>query len=64
LVAIPLGARGAVAHDRPMNEWILLVYPVALIGYLILAARWQPKARPSRVDRHFQQDGYFPQGER
>lgn len=28
------------------GEWILLVYPLALIGYLILAARWQPKASP------------------
>jgi hypothetical protein len=48
-----------LAHDRPMNEWILLVYPLAVFGYLILAARWQPKARPTRVDRYFQQDGYF-----
>jgi len=26
------------------SEWILFLYPVALIGYLVLAARWQPKA--------------------
>ena len=49
-----------MAHDSPMgNEWILLVYPLALVGYLVLAARWQPKTRPTRVDRHFQQDGQF-----
>jgi hypothetical protein len=60
-----LGGRGPVAQDSTMsNEWILLVYPVALIGYLILAARWQPKTRPTRVDRHFQQDGHFPQPQR
>jgi hypothetical protein len=35
------------------NEWILFAYPVALIGYLVLVARWQPKARPSRVDGRF-----------
>jgi hypothetical protein len=29
------------------NEWILALYPVALIGYLMLAARWQPKATPA-----------------
>jgi hypothetical protein len=53
-----------LAHDPTMNEWILLVYPLAVFGYLILAARWQPKTRPTRVDRYFQQDGYFLQGER
>ena len=35
---------------RMNSEWILFVYPVALIGYLILAARWQPKT--SRADGH------------
>jgi hypothetical protein len=33
-----------------MNEWILLVYPVFLFGYLVLAARWQPKVEPSRTN--------------
>ena len=33
------------------SEWILLAYPVAIIGYLILAARWQPKARPAEGRR-------------
>ena len=33
-----------------MGEWILLVYPVALLGYLMLAARWQPRYEPSRHD--------------
>jgi len=39
----------------PMNsEWILFVYPLALIGYLMLAARWQPKAsRAETRDRQF-----------
>jgi hypothetical protein len=33
----------------PMDgEWILFVYPVALIGYLVLAARWQPNASPAK----------------
>ena len=31
-----------------MGEWILFVYPVALIGYLMLAARWQPKTSPAQ----------------
>ena len=30
------------------NEWILFVYPFALIAYLMLAARWQPKASPAK----------------
>jgi len=30
------------------TEWILFVYPLALIGYLMLAARWQPKASPAK----------------
>ena len=30
------------------SEWILFVYPFALIGYLMLAARWQPKASPAK----------------
>jgi hypothetical protein len=33
-----------------MGEWILLVYPLALLGYLMLAARWQPRYEPSRHD--------------
>jgi hypothetical protein len=33
------------------NEWILVVYPVALIGYLVLAARWQPKASATKERR-------------
>ncbi|HET7201760.1 MAG TPA: hypothetical protein VFI92_00180 [Steroidobacteraceae bacterium] len=31
-----------------MSEWILLLYPVLLLAYLMLAARWQPKVEPSR----------------
>ena len=44
-----------VGHDMPMNsEWIVFVYPLALIGYLMLAARWQPKAsRAETRDRQF-----------
>lgn len=33
-----------------MNEWLLLLYPVLLFGYLMLAARWQPRVEPSRRD--------------
>jgi hypothetical protein len=33
-----------------MGEWFLLVYPVLLLAYLMLAARWQPKHAPSRSD--------------
>jgi hypothetical protein len=38
-------------HGRMDNEWILAVYPVALIGYLMLAARWQPKTRTAEDRR-------------
>jgi len=47
-----------VGHDVPMDsEWILFVYPLALIGYLMLAARWQPKASPAKSrDTSFRQE--------
>jgi hypothetical protein len=35
-----------------MTEWILLLYPVLLLAFLMLAARLQPKAEPSRVGDH------------
>lgn len=35
-----------------MSEWILLLYPVLLLAYLMLAARWQPKVEPSHSHRH------------
>ena len=35
-----------------MSEWILLLYPVLLLGYLMLAARWQPKVQPSPRRHH------------
>lgn len=39
-----------------MNEWMLLGYPVVLIGALVLAARWQPKDSPAPVDEPGQDD--------
>lgn len=35
-----------------MSEWILVLYPVLLLAYLMLAARWQPKLERSRADDH------------
>jgi hypothetical protein len=33
-----------------MNEFFLLLYPVLLFVYLLLAARWQPKGAPRQAD--------------
>ena len=44
-----MGRAGAAWHYRPMTEWILLLYPVLLLAYLMLAARWQPKLESSRA---------------
>jgi len=30
----------------PMSEYVLILYPILLLGYLMLAARWQPKGAP------------------
>jgi hypothetical protein len=30
----------------PMSEFVLILYPILLLGYLMLAARWQPKGTP------------------
>ena len=29
-----------------MSEYVLILYPILLLGYLMLAARWQPKGAP------------------
>jgi hypothetical protein len=29
-----------------MSEYVLILYPIVLLGYLMLAARWQPKGAP------------------
>jgi hypothetical protein len=34
------------AHACPMSEYVLILYPIVLIGYLLLAAHWQPKGAP------------------
>jgi hypothetical protein len=36
----------AKAHISPMSEYVLILYPIVLLGYLMLAARWQPKGAP------------------
>lgn len=34
-----------------MSEVVLIVYPILLLGYLMLAARWQPKGAPQMAER-------------
>jgi cytochrome c-type biogenesis protein CcmH/NrfG len=33
-----------------MSEVVLILYPIVLLAYLMLAARWQPKGSPQRAD--------------
>lgn len=35
--------RSGLEKNPPMSEVVLILYPVALFGYLMLASRWQPR---------------------
>ena len=42
---------GGQCNLRTMeSEYILFLYPVVLLAYLMLAARWQPRGVPQRID--------------
>ncbi|HET9694863.1 MAG TPA: hypothetical protein VFP48_10790 [Steroidobacteraceae bacterium] len=45
-----------------MSEWILILYPVLLLAYLMLAARWQPKHEPSWSDEHHRRQSHHGRG--
>lgn len=39
-----------------MSEYVLILYPILLLGYLMLAARWQPKGAPHPARNEDQAD--------
>lgn len=40
-----------------MSEYVLILYPILLLGYLMLAARWQPKGAPEPARREDHAEG-------
>lgn len=47
---MPIRVGCVLAHPCPMSEYVLILYPILLFGYLMLAARWQPKSHPAQHD--------------